>query len=713
MAESNPSDVGSGAGWSGLGGPAALMRRASRALRRVSNRISLRWGRRGLHPASAQTSLSSSRTERMVQANRTLTRWRGIEPKARGVPAVRRVPQLRVPGSTTTFQFSHSLISRHRRGMSRVPAWDLPLVPYRLSKTIAPRASRRSAEPFGPVVRRKTRATDAARKGRQVQPPAGGRAEGLSFQTRSRHTLEAEGRALETGALRRATDTAPGRRPPSQFKASSVRSESEVGRVDLYGQVSVRDVVGRARSPSSEEPQVPQPVAARKGRVYRAVPLLAEDLATPREDPLRTDPAPSRIGPQSDLPLVEHKGLISELHVPTGRLETQESGRVGKKEPAARAPMRSPEFRPGEPAKPPGLSTAQPPPGQSAEMARAVVARQRSGRRILSIGTARLSRWVERSITSRHRPLKLIRRVRPLWSRPSQARLGDSDESAYGESGAGDAVPTGPPALSTAESHKAARGAQRRRIEGAGEPRISRTREAREEAGGVPTRRGQALEPRERRTMESLLEDDFGDVRIHTDSTAAEAARELQADAFAVGRDVFFATGRAAFHTPQGMALLGHELTHVRQTREAGQSHPPATALQAAAEEKEAVANEQAVRGLLGADGPPRLRWQSPPMDLPDRGVRKVETSQGQGLGSGAGAVGAVQGTGLTGIARASATRAVEPAPLPVEVTPAALESQPPSIGEEASIDLDVLAGRVYDLIMQRLTLERERVGYR
>ncbi|HEY3078668.1 MAG TPA: DUF4157 domain-containing protein [Chloroflexota bacterium] len=55
------------------------------------------------------------------------------------------------------------------------------------------------------------------------------------------------------------------------------------------------------------------------------------------------------------------------------------------------------------------------------------------------------------------------------------------------------------------------------------------------------------------------------DVRIHRDEASARAADELRADAFAVGRHVFFGQGRFAPETRAGRALLAHELVHARQ----------------------------------------------------------------------------------------------------------------------------------------------------
>jgi hypothetical protein len=57
----------------------------------------------------------------------------------------------------------------------------------------------------------------------------------------------------------------------------------------------------------------------------------------------------------------------------------------------------------------------------------------------------------------------------------------------------------------------------------------------------------------------------FSDVRVHTDSRAADSARAVGARAYTVGNHVVFGHGRYAPRTGEGMTLLAHELTHVQQ----------------------------------------------------------------------------------------------------------------------------------------------------
>ncbi len=56
--------------------------------------------------------------------------------------------------------------------------------------------------------------------------------------------------------------------------------------------------------------------------------------------------------------------------------------------------------------------------------------------------------------------------------------------------------------------------------------------------------------------------------RLHADPRSATAARDIGARAFTIGSDVFFGAGQFEPHTTQGVALIGHELTHVVQQRE-------------------------------------------------------------------------------------------------------------------------------------------------
>jgi len=65
--------------------------------------------------------------------------------------------------------------------------------------------------------------------------------------------------------------------------------------------------------------------------------------------------------------------------------------------------------------------------------------------------------------------------------------------------------------------------------------------------------------------MESRFGVDFSDVKIHTGEYAAQLSNQLNAQAFTVGSDIYFNTGKYAPGASDGNHLLAHELTHVLQ----------------------------------------------------------------------------------------------------------------------------------------------------
>ena len=76
---------------------------------------------------------------------------------------------------------------------------------------------------------------------------------------------------------------------------------------------------------------------------------------------------------------------------------------------------------------------------------------------------------------------------------------------------------------------------------------------------------GQPLSESTRAFFEPRFGYDFSQVRIHSNSEAAEMAGTLNAKAFTTGRDVVFGAGQYSPETSIGMRLLAHELTHVQQ----------------------------------------------------------------------------------------------------------------------------------------------------
>jgi len=76
---------------------------------------------------------------------------------------------------------------------------------------------------------------------------------------------------------------------------------------------------------------------------------------------------------------------------------------------------------------------------------------------------------------------------------------------------------------------------------------------------------GQPMDGGTRQFMESRFGQDFSQVRIHTDSRAAESASAIQARAYTSGRNVVFGSGEYQPSSESGQRLLAHELVHVGQ----------------------------------------------------------------------------------------------------------------------------------------------------
>jgi len=77
--------------------------------------------------------------------------------------------------------------------------------------------------------------------------------------------------------------------------------------------------------------------------------------------------------------------------------------------------------------------------------------------------------------------------------------------------------------------------------------------------------RGRQLPDKTRSEMEQGIGADFRGVNIHTDEEAAGMNRELGAQAFTHGQDIYFNNGKYNPDTSSGKRLLAHELTHVVQ----------------------------------------------------------------------------------------------------------------------------------------------------
>jgi hypothetical protein len=104
---------------------------------------------------------------------------------------------------------------------------------------------------------------------------------------------------------------------------------------------------------------------------------------------------------------------------------------------------------------------------------------------------------------------------------------------------------------------------------------------------------GSALAPEVRAFMEPRFGADFSSVRVHTGSEAVQMNRELSAQAFAHGSDIYFGAGKS----PGNNELTAHELTHVVQQNSTAVQRKPRSAQ---------VKNQSELEGELG-------NWYEPP----------------------------------------------------------------------------------------------------
>ena len=171
-------------------------------------------------------------------------------------------------------------------------------------------------------------------------------------------------------------------------------------------------------------------------------------------------------------------------------------------------------------------------------------------------------------------------------------------------------------------------------------------------------------------------------IQLHNDSSANYMAAKLNAEAFTVGHDIFFASGKLNLGTAEGIALLGHEITHVDQ-----QDRGDIGASQYEVLENEALANERTI------------------LSLPAKISRKIagfdnETPE------------------LIHVSRSStldSPMAQELCSSPVDnktssEMPAHIEPSANTISERPNIDS--IAEQVYEIIERRLRREKDRRGY-
>jgi hypothetical protein len=202
---------------------------------------------------------------------------------------------------------------------------------------------------------------------------------------------------------------------------------------------------------------------------------------------------------------------------------------------------------------------------------------------------------------------------------------------------------------------------------------------------------GEPLSPSLRGRMETQLGRPLGEVRLHE----SPIAQMLQAEAFTSGLHVVFAPGRLNPGAPAGLALLGHELSHIGQPL-AFKTESGAGALSEDSSEQAARQQEEQIRSVIQQGWPepaPRAYRQTPQAHIPAHSaaavqravvIDEVETQPAQQDTPSAPTQSGAQGGQASGAAPVSAG------------------AQPPA-------NVDALARQVYSILKDRLRAERTR----
>ena len=209
---------------------------------------------------------------------------------------------------------------------------------------------------------------------------------------------------------------------------------------------------------------------------------------------------------------------------------------------------------------------------------------------------------------------------------------------------------------------------------------------------------GKPLDEATRHRAESWFGRNLGDVRIHDSRQAAELAKRLGAEAFAVHSHIFGPAEKLSARTPQGSGLLAHEITHVVQ-----QTDPQHLSQE----------GDQVTMPREGKAASPPGGWRrygaEPPTGSRTESLQQPSFQRGAFSPSG----------GETGRISLQVSREVlqraaeEEAQASEEVVSRALATQGQvdrqSSNAAMQIDPQELASKVYRLMLQDLVLERER----
>lgn len=154
---------------------------------------------------------------------------------------------------------------------------------------------------------------------------------------------------------------------------------------------------------------------------------------------------------------------------------------------------------------------------------------------------------------------------------------------------------------------------------------------------------GHPLPEATRTDMEVSFGVDFGQVRIHTGSTAVDMSKSLHAQAFTHGSDIYFNEGKYNPATREGKTLLAHELTHTVQQGAAVRRKPDLAAHPAPHIQREEVEVDDPQRELAlsdkaakdAIDPGPAQRTRAVAVEVQAQTAKKAQSKHAKKKGSG------------------------------------------------------------------------------
>jgi hypothetical protein len=201
--------------------------------------------------------------------------------------------------------------------------------------------------------------------------------------------------------------------------------------------------------------------------------------------------------------------------------------------------------------------------------------------------------------------------------------------------------------------------------------------------------------------LERLLRRQLPSVPIYANDAADTLARAAGADALAFSNRVVFRHGAYDPHSATGLALLGHELTHVAAMRAQPAAQAP-SAGECAAEEREALDNERELLRFLGDAG-----GSAPEPPAPSGLRRRFQRSQAPGYSPVAMPPPAARGVVAVG----------QPSPMPPVIPPPRAASTGRDLGPAptppalalSDAELRRIKDEIYNDLLHRIRIDFER----